>query len=613
VQVLAPHDHAAALRVRQQVQHGLAAPVQGLEAALADFGQNVARRQRHHLPLRQRLGQRGADLVAAAGTALRIGADAHQRISQKARVGQDRAADVIPDDRPFAVERHRVAPIDQVQRAVRADHDVAGMHIAVDLAVHEHVRQDRVQQPLAHLALEAPARRARHLPHGLDQAARVREVLHLQDAPAAAVELRHAPGQHARAAGVEAALVGSLRVEIQLLHEAGDELVHLLLQRAQERRNLGMRRPVLAGQDCQADHQLADHELAVEVLAADLDHDGLQHLDAVLQERLARHVHRADGAGAHRAGGIETEVAPLGRLAVALEEGLHHLVGAHRRHVLVEHRQLARDLLGQEVGVGRRHLRHLDEERAELADHLRDDARLRAEVLRVGGEERPQVADGADLPAQDGGVAAHGLRAAHQLLQLPLVEAPAGLEQIHHLDQQGLVGAQHQPHHVERHRAHALQLVGAEELVEEAPELLDQGFRDRYRTALHQLVDDEAQQLLGGLLVRDQAAGPQVLGHALCGACHRVGMQRRKDGVDGFRELAARDVLLVREQLHQRAEAPRDAIGLDRERAQFPQQRRRAARACAPAPRRPGERRAHSFPAIGSCSKCPSLSALAVR
>lgn len=215
---------------------------------------------------------------------------------------------------------------------------------------------------------------------------------------------------------------------------------------------------VLARHDRQAQHHLADQELAVDVVATDLDHHRSQHLDAFLDERLLGDVDRADRAGAHRARRVEAHVKLVRRLAVAFVEGLQHFLFRHRRHVFVEHRELRGDLLGQEVGVGRSRLRHLDEEGPELADHLRHDLRLRREILRVGLEERADVADRLDLPAHDGDVAADQLRATQELVELPLIEAPPCLEQVHHLHQQRLVGADHQPHHVERQLAQALEL-----------------------------------------------------------------------------------------------------------------------------------------------------------
>ena len=268
------------------------------------------------------------------------------------------------------------------------------------------------------------------------------------------------------------------------------------------------------------------------------------------------------------------------RLAVALDERTDHLVRRHRRHVLVEDGEFLRDLVGQEVGVGSRDLRHLDEERTELVDHLRDDLRLRAEVLRISLEEGLDVADRADLPAHDRGVRAHLRGALEQLVELPLIEAPACLEQVDDLDQQRLVGAQHEPHHVQRQLAEALELGRREQLVEELPELVDQRLRHRHRAARNDLLDDEADQVFRRLLVRNQPALAQRRRQTPGLREQRVLVEAGERTVDRERELFARAVVFLGQQLEQRHEAFRGARRRHAERRQVLHQPARLRRGC---------------------------------
>jgi hypothetical protein len=144
--------------------------------------------------------------------------------------------------------------------------------------------------------------------------------------------------------------------------------------------------------------------------------------------------------------------------AVALNESLDDFVLVHRRHVLVEHRQLARDLLRQEVGVGGGHLCHLHEERPELAHHACNQFGLRLEVLGIGLEERLDIAQRTDLAPHDRDIPTHQRSPPQDFAELPLVEAPARLEDVDDLDQQRLIGAQHEAHHVQTQLAEALDL-----------------------------------------------------------------------------------------------------------------------------------------------------------
>jgi hypothetical protein len=303
-----------------------------------------------------------------------------------------------------------------------------------------------------------------------------------------------------------------------------------------------VRRPVLAGHQHQADGGLAHQEFTVEVVAPDLDDHRHQVLHAVDHERLLGQVDRADGAGLDRPLGVEAEVDVLRRAAKAVHQRAARFLRRHRRHVLLEHRQLACDLLGQEVGRGRSHLGHLDEERPEFTHHLRHDLGLGAVILGVGLEERLDVAQRPDLAADDLQVAAHHLHAAQQRIHAVLVAVVDVLQLVDHLDQQRLVGLEHQPRDVQPQIGQAAQFGVGHQLVEEGPELVDDLLRHRNRRARHGFPHHVADQALGRALVGQDVARAQVGrdGAGLLG--QRVGVHRREDAVElvaefGFREM----------------------------------------------------------------------------
>ena len=605
MQVVATQNEPGLLRVRHQVNDGLPAQIQAFEPAALQLRDEVVASQRCHALALQGLVERSANLVATRRVLARMRGHFDQRIGEQLGVREHRGSEVIPDRAPLAVEAHDVAPVDQMQRAVRADHDVARMQVAMNLAVDETVMQHRIQQALGDAGLEAPTIATTQPPHRTREAGRIGQVFHLDDAMRVAIQRRHAPERATQAAIVEALVIARLLIEIELHHEAGDELVDLLLHRAQKRRELGMRRPILARHDRQPEHQLADGEFAIEILPANFHDDRTQHFESVFEEGLLGDVDAADRTRAHRPRGIEIHVQLVRRAAIAFEEGRFDFGRRHRRHVLVEDREFLGDFVGQKIPVRSRDLRHLDEERPELAHHARDDLRLRLEVLRVGLEERLDVAQGANLPTHDRHIAAHRGRAQHHLAQLPFVEAAPGLEHVDGFDEQRLVGAQHQAHHVERKLAKAFELGRGEQLVEEAPELLHERIGHLHRAARNRLLDDEANQIFGGLLVRNQPARAQVRGDALARAKQRVAIKAFEDDVDRRRQLFARDIGLGSQLLEQRLEALGDFVRGDRERAEIAQQ----AQAW-----RGGRLVARSLRvAHGSVSQCPSLLAFARR
>ena len=386
-------------------------------------------------------------------------------------------------------------------------------------------------------------------------------VFHLDDARRRPVHLGHAPDGAGAGAARKGRLHLGLALELQLAAKALDESVDLLGHGLQERRELAVRRPVLAGHQHQADGGLAHQEFTVEVVAPDLDDHRHQMLHAIDREWLLGQVDRANRARLDGPLGIEAEIDVLGRAPEALDQCRARLLRRHGRHVFLEDGQLTRDFLGQEIGRGGGHLGHLDKEGAELAHHLGDDLRLRAVVLGVRLEERLDVAQRLDLAADDLQVATHHLHAAQQRIHAVLVAVVNVFQLIDHLDQQRLVGLEDQPGDVQPQISQAAQLGVGHQLVEEGPELVDDGLRHRNRRAGHRFANHVVNEAFGGPFVRQEIARPQVGrdGARLLG--QRVGIKRFEDAVDVATELGLADVGFTAELADQRAKGGDDAGG----------------------------------------------------
>ena len=393
---------------------------------------------------------------------------------------------------------------------------------------------------------------------------RALDVFHLDHARRGAVDLGHPPHAAVTRPPREGGLHLGLALELQLVAEALDETIDLLGHGLQEGGELAVRRPVLARHQHQRDRGLAHQEFAVQVVAADLDDHRHQLFHAAHQHRFLGQVDRADRAGLDRPFGVETEIDVLRRAAEAFDQRGARLLRRHRRHILLEHRQLACDFLRQEVGRGRRHLRHLDEEGAELAHHLRHDLRLRAVVLGVGLEEGLDVAQRPDLAADDLEVAAHHLHAPQQRVHAVLVAVVDVLELVDHLHQQRLIRLQDQARDVQPQVGQAAQLGVGHELVEEGPELVDDLLRHRDRRTRHRFAHHVVDQALGGALVGQHVARTQVGGDGAGLLRQRVGVERLEDAVDVATELGLGEVGFTAELADQRSEGgddPRGGIG----------------------------------------------------
>ena len=512
VQVVAAHHDALAAQGRSQVHGQLQARRQALLALLVKGQQEVVA-QRLHRRVGENLLDMAVQLAPGGAQCPRVAAELDHGLGNGPGVTRQHRLQVFEGRPPHGADVHRVAPVDQVQLLGVGHQDIARVQVAVELLVDHQVGDHGVQEGAAHLALRAGgAALAAAAESAVDAGRRVDE-FHFDDAPGAVINLRHVPlpGQ-ARAPG-KARLVARLRLEIELFPEALHKYVHLFQPGGQEGREFGVWRPVLAAEDGQLDHCLADQELAFQVVAAHLDHyRGEDFQTAFVGGGFLGQVDRGDGAGFDGSGGVEAEVALGGQLTVALQEGLLHFPGGHGFDVFLEHGQRLADLVGQEIGTGRRHLGHLDEEGAELAHHAGDDVRLFREILGIGGEKLANIAQRADLAAEDHQILADDPGIAQYLPHLPVVAAPQFLHLVDQLGKQRLVGRQEDTQYVQADLTEAAQLGLAHQLVEELPEFLGDLGGDGHHAARGDLVHQEAQQVLGALLVGQQIAAAHAGG-----------------------------------------------------------------------------------------------------
>ena len=290
-------------------------------------------------------------------------------------------------------------------------------------------------------------------------------------------------------------------------------------------------------------------------MAPDLDHHGGEHLPPFpVPGGFLGQVHRGDGAGLDGAGRVEAEVALGGQLPVALEKGLFDFTGGHGLNVFLEHRQRLGDLIGEKVRAGGGDLGHLDKEGAEFAHHLGDDFRLLLEIFRIGGEELAYIAQRPDLAPEYHQVLADDPGIAQDLPHLPVIYPAQVLHLVDHLGDQRLVGGEEYTQYVQADLAQAAQLGFAHQFVEELPELLGDLGRDGHHTAGGNLVHQEAQQVLGALLVGQQVAAAHAVGEGPQLQGHGVLLQRQEQLVQRLVQFLFGDRAAAIDQLDQRQE-----------------------------------------------------------
>ena len=183
---------------------------------------------------------------------------------------------------------------------------------------------------------------------------------------------------------------------------------------------------------------------------------------------------------------------------------------------------------------------------------MRHDLRLGLKVLRVGIEKMANMAQRANLAPENVQILPDDLGVLEDVTHPRIIDLAQVLDLVDHLHDEGLVGGQEDAQYLQADLAEPFQLRLAHQFVEKLPELVGNLGGNRHHAARRYLVDQEADQVLGALLVGQQVFAAHAGGQGAQLQCHRVSVQCGEYFVQGRMQLLLGDVTPAIDQFQQR-------------------------------------------------------------